>query len=682
MQHKTESQNDLFFHCGPVCEFATLSGISCCKFVILLWRTIRSTHAQHWIPSKDDMVHHVASGSSLSTPYLPPTQNMRFHVTIDSSLYQFARTKRELILDKLIPEALDYFHKTLKVRPSKLPIRLQRKCRDRLYFLKDVKGQKKGDTIFCKEECVKTYCGPVEIPQEHLSSCKTCDDRGLSCKTHEQDKKGIENVDFILYVSSLPSQHCANSKTVAYASYCQQEHILDRPIAGFANICPNGVSHDSLQYPSLLAMMKHEIFHALGFSVGLYAFYRDSKGRPLTARDAYGLPQYNNDTNLFQWNEKIVKKFTRKNWETSQGMREHDVLMIVTPKVKEEVRKHFRCNSLEGAEIENQGYFGTRWTHWEKRIFENEAMTGTYTQNPVFSRITLALMEDTGWYGVNYDMAEDLDWGKNLGCKFAQHSCRTWMRLQLKNRVRPSPFCYQIKQKPLHSRCTHTNDAMAFCNLVKYSKNLPLEYQYFNHLTRNNQSVIYDAKSYGGAVSLADYCPFFQKFRLKNRANRARETVCQLRENSPDYYDNFALESYGVNSKCIEQASRWIAQSEQYIRTMIDWGSGCYEYECKDDNLYIYVSGVKYKCRNYGHVLYINSTLGKWKIQGSLRCPHSKEFCPSSWVLHKTQSSENFTMHYEITGHSKSDGSHRSFQMFTSIIIYYLMLMYYSIDVL
>ncbi len=28
--------------------------------------------------------------------------------------------------------------------------------------------------------------------------------------------------------------------------------------------------------------------------------------------------------------------------------------------------------------------------------FQNEAMTGTHTQNPIYSRITMALMEDTG----------------------------------------------------------------------------------------------------------------------------------------------------------------------------------------------------------------------------------------------------------------------------------------------
>lgn len=54
-------------------------------------------------------------------------------------------------------------------------------------------------------------------------------------------------------------------------------------------------------------------------------------------------------------------------------------------------------------------------------------MTGTHTQNPVYSRITLALMEDTGWYKANYSMAQTLNWGKNLGCEFVKKSCKDWM---------------------------------------------------------------------------------------------------------------------------------------------------------------------------------------------------------------------------------------------------------------
>lgn len=44
--------------------------------------------------------------------------------------------------------------------------------------------------------------------------------------------------------------------------------------------------------------------------------------------------------------------------------------MMVTPRVVEEVRKHFDCDRLEGAELEDQGGEGTALTHWEKRIFE------------------------------------------------------------------------------------------------------------------------------------------------------------------------------------------------------------------------------------------------------------------------------------------------------------------------
>ena len=35
-----------------------------------------------------------------------------------------------------------------------------------------------------------------------------------------------------------------------------------------------------------------------------------------------------------------------------------------------EVRSHFGCSSLVGAELENQGGSATIGSHWEKRIFE------------------------------------------------------------------------------------------------------------------------------------------------------------------------------------------------------------------------------------------------------------------------------------------------------------------------
>lgn len=640
---------------------------------IIIW-CFSTAHARQWIPTKDDMVHHVPSGPVLSVRTQSLIQNMRFHVTFDPSLHQLNETKRKLVTKKLLPEALDYFHRTLKVRTANRSIRLQHMCRQRSYFLKDKEGLGKGTVIFCKEACIKTYCGPAVIPEQHLDSCRVCNEHGSQCRSQsKKNTQGIKSKDFILYVSYVRTKHCEETKAVAYASHCQQEHSLDRPIAGFVNICPGKIQTDPRHFPGLLATVKHEIFHALGFSASLYAFYRDSLGRPLTRRNAFGLPRYNSNTNLYQWSGRIVRKITRKDWETANGLVKHDVMMIVTPKVKQEVRKHFRCGSLEGAEIENQGGAGTRWTHWEKRVLENEAMTGTYTQNPVFSRISLGLMEDTGWYGVNYSMAEDLDWGRNLGCMFAKRSCRTWMRTRLRHNDSPSPFCFRIKQSPLRTHCTHSNDAVGLCNLEKYSGSLPTEYQYFNHLSRKGASIT-DTQQFGGSVNLADYCPFYQKFSLTKADHKARETACHIPENSPEYLDNYALENYGADSKCVEQAGQWSAQKSRLTRTMLDWGSGCYKYSCSEGKLYIIVEGKKHECPKRGHVLNVNSTLGQWLVTGTLRCPECNLFCKGRCLdKNSTRYSFRRTSDSQYEQNVSNDSRPRFARMRSDLIILYFL---------
>ena len=71
-------------------------------------------------------------------------------------------------------------------------------------------------------------------------------------------------------------------------------------------------------------------------------------------------------------------------------------------------------------------------------------MTGTHTQNPIYSRITMALMEDTGWYMPNYELADDLKWGRGLGCDFALQSCLEWMETR---RTRGSiQICIYMKE--------------------------------------------------------------------------------------------------------------------------------------------------------------------------------------------------------------------------------------------
>lgn len=228
----------------------------------------------------------------------------------------------------------------------------------------------------------------------------------------------------------MQTDRCEKSLTVAYASHCQQESSLDRPIAGHANLCPDSISTRPQEMETLLSTVKHEILHALGFSVSLYAFYRDNQTNPLTPRHPdTEKPTLNEKLQTYQWSDKIIKTVQRPNWLVRGGHVTRTMHMIVTPRVVEEVRKHFNCPDLEGAELEDQGEEGTALTHWEKRAFENEAMTGTHTHNPIISRLTLALMEDTGWYKPNYSMAAPMSWGKGLGCDFCMKSCKEWITI-------------------------------------------------------------------------------------------------------------------------------------------------------------------------------------------------------------------------------------------------------------
>ena len=65
-------------------------------------------------------------------------------------------------------------------------------------------------------------------------------------------------------------------------------------------------------------------------------------------------------------------------------------------------------------------------SHFEKRIYMNEFMTGSISSNPIKSPLSLAVFEDTGWYKINYDGAQVLDWGNGLGCSFAEEKCSRW----------------------------------------------------------------------------------------------------------------------------------------------------------------------------------------------------------------------------------------------------------------
>ncbi|KAK0159574.1 hypothetical protein PV327_010670 [Microctonus hyperodae] len=473
-------------------------------------------------------------------------------------------------------------------------------------------------------------CGEVVVPDAHLDVCRTCNATGHKCGVLEGSVagEGIDGADFVFYVSAMESERCHNGLTVAYAAHCQQESALDRPIAGHANLCPGSISTRPQELETLLSTVKHEILHALGFSVSLYAFYRDEQGLPRTPRRSEtGKPPLNEKLQTHQWSESTIKTVVRPQWQVHGGTVERSMQMIVTPRVREEVRAHFKCSYLEGAELEDQGEDGTALTHWEKRVFENEAMTGTHTQNPVYSRITLALMEDTGWYRANYSMAQELGWGRRLGCDFAMKSCKEWITSRSSRLSGKSihPFCNKVKQDPLQTECTDDRSSVALCNLVEHQQPLPKKYQNFDwipHVPSGKEQY------YGGSVSLADYCPYIQEFTWRSRNIVVRGSHCLYEENNPQ--KNFALENYGPRSRCFDHTNdMWEERTCKQARQWQHWGSGCYQYKCDGGRLHIIVANYTYTCYHAGQEIAIRIIQNDWLHKGALICPPCKDICQS-----------------------------------------------------
>jgi len=460
-------------------------------------------------------------------------ENLRIKLYYDESVYRLTKQQYNLIHETVLPNAVEYWGKALRVRRTENRIRLNRKCQqNQVFFKSDSKHP------YCKNACeTTTMCGEVRVPEEHLEVCRVCNAFGQNCGVVGSNSpgEGINSADFVFYISAMETERCQKGMTVAYAAHCQQEAALDRPIAGHANLCPSSVSTKPQELEILLSTVKHEMLHALGFSVSLFAFYRDKKGDPLTPRGENGKPKLNEELQTRQWSENTIRKekrfrSVRRSDDIRTGLSEKEVDVVVTPRVREEVQKHFGCDTLTGAELEDQGEEGTALTHWEKRLFENEAMTGTHTQNPIYSRITMALMEDTGWYLPNYDMAEDLKWGKNLGCDFALKSCKEWMESRMKTGKSIHPYCNKVKRDPLETECTEDRSSVALCNLVHHGHLLPPPFQNFDNIPHVPKT---DVGYYGGSVALADYCPYIQEFTWRSNNVVVRGSHCMYEENQP-----------------------------------------------------------------------------------------------------------------------------------------------------
>jgi len=169
----------------------------------------------------------------------------------------------------------------------------------------------------------------------------------------------------------------------------------------------------------------HEIGHVLGVTSDSLAYFRHPlTGHPLTRRPFEVATVTCVDGHTTAYVGMPGPQVMQEGRHEGTGNRYFE---IVTPTIRRIVQNHFNCPRMKGARLENQptsaDCFGS---HFDEMLHYTEIMGAVFSQSVnILSPLTLALLEDSGWYRANYrsDYVQISMFGHGAGCDFVENKC-------------------------------------------------------------------------------------------------------------------------------------------------------------------------------------------------------------------------------------------------------------------
>lgn len=433
----------------------------------------------------------------------------------------------------------------------------------------------------------RLYCGDTEfskVPATHIST-------------------GVPNADLVLYVSGAPSARFCGPSTLAVAVACNFDQF-DRPTAGAINFCLDQIDLDESGGASEsvtednVDVAVHEAAHVLGMSSNSYRFFWDPDtgvertSRPFSFKSVVCVDGV--ERTLILPSDNTMKFFI-----ATSGQR---YASIVTPKVATIARNQFNCQELNGAQLENQptGENSCTGDHWDERMYYPEALSGVISPTTnVLSPLTLALLEDSGWYRANYTKSGVSPWGHGVGCDFVSSPCLVGGGNGRDGSV-PSYAQGYFCNKASSRGCSPSYSHKMACTVIDYSLRgqytPPVQFQYFSD----------DAI---GGPREADYCPVYGSV---YSGNKPADLDCRI-ESNEDGMDIVYSEEYGDSSMCFETTS----------------GEGrCYKAKCLYDEfkLSLNVDGRWYTCDKDFDQIEVATLSGAFGT--TVTCPRLSSVCP------------------------------------------------------
>ena len=309
-------------------------------------------------------------------------------------------------------------------------------------------------------------------------------------------------------------------------------------------------------------------------------------------------------------------------------LRERERYFIKTEKVKKLINTYYGCNSIIGLELEDQDENGLPSSHWEARILLGEYMNKEqYQPEVVMSDFTLALLEDSGWYKVNYYTGGLMRFGKNKGCEFLTKDCSTSQGITtFKNEF------FDFEEDENNPSCSSGRISRTYCKTNNYNSGIPIKE--YSRITIENK------ENYGGKTINADYCfGFFQD--SDEESNKYLYIGnCKLgngQYGSKIHYNNYGTlsnyqnenelkEKYTNNSFCIlSEAYPVSGNLKSKYNNIIH--PICYEMFCSNKTLSIKINEQYIVCPRQGGKVEVNGD-----FQGYIYCPDYNLICTGSKV--------------------------------------------------
>lgn len=463
------------------------------------------------------------------------------------------------VLERALGIIGDYLESTFTVKRSEGPtLYLDAQCTRYVKWFEPINTQE------CIERELPPLCGSAATNPDLFGGKELCDrDEPNRCRT-EPGGQGIPGAQLAIYVTSTTTLGCSSGSQVsemASAVWCTKSWRDQRPTSGNVNICPKSLEESTTSdqdFYRLLDTLLHEIVHVLGFNPDNFPDFVDGNG------DALGI-------------DKVLR--TEENGANS----------LITANVVSQARAHFNCDEISSVPLEASGGAGTAGAHWPAHVFgPRELMIATIgDQRSVVSNMTLSVLEDSGWYKVNYSEGQlgRYKFGLGMGCSLFG-DC---------NADKSRYYCDE-EERNKESLCTSDFYSVGKCTIGPFGGQCSTVQPFANMMCRDS-SVDADSLGY-----------------------------------KPEDWGQY----YGESARCLPIASQpptWELGTSAFSFMAIPLGGGaaCFKVGCSEDGKRIRVSlgaGREAECEEGGYV--DASSLDSRFRQGKIGpCPSPDHFCSS-----------------------------------------------------